>query len=311
MAEQLGYRDYLKKALTRRVRVPLLGEMPVIQLGLAAFAALGLANPGFWALGGALGGIFVFLRASSARFQKLVHGEMLLQAQMTWSERLHRAVQRLRPSSQERYRRLLGQCRLILGISETLENNSLGSFRDLRGRSLNQLLWIFLRLLTSREVIRANIRDADRPRLERDVIRLDQRLAGTDPASPLGRSLQGTLEIQRKRLENLGRARESLAVIEAEMERIEQQVELIREEAAVSGKPEDLSMRLDAVTSTMSETSRWMDEHASFFDSLTGDPGFNPVTELPNMPPALEEAPEEDAPEETDAPPPPVDKVSA
>jgi hypothetical protein len=293
MPDQLGYRDYLQRAFTRKVHIPLLGSMPVVQLGLAAFAALGIANPGFWALGGALGGIFVFLRASSARFQKLIQGEMLLQAQESWSEKLHHAVGRLRPDSQERYRKLLGQCRRILGISATLENDSLGSFRDMRGRSLNQLLWIFLRLLTSREVIQANIRDADRSRLERDVVRLEQRLAEANPASPLGRSLHGTLEIQRRRLENLGRAGESLAVIEAELERIEQQAELIREEAAVTGKPEDLSMRLDAVTSTMSETSRWMDEHASFFDSLTGDPGFNPVAELPSMPPEVEEETEE------------------
>ena len=77
---------------------------------------------------------------------------------------------------------------------------------------------------------------------------------------------------------------------------------------AMSGVPSTITARsagTDArrmVASTMNETSRWMDEHASFFDSLTGDPSLNPVAELPSMPPVLEEAEEENAPEETPLP---------
>ena len=75
-------------------------------------------------------------------------------------------------------------------------------------------------------------------------------------------------------------------MIDAELERIEQQVELIREESAVSGRPDLLSMRLDAVTESMAETSRWIDEHSDFFDSIsgqvTGEPGS--LLELPPLP---------------------------
>ena len=67
------------------------------------------------------------------------------------------------------------------------------------------------------------------------------------------------------------------------MERIEQQVELIREESAVSGSPQFLSARLDAVTSTMTETSHWMDEHADFFGSLAADEETSPAPTLPNL----------------------------
>ena len=73
-------------------------------------------------------------------------------------------------------------------------------------------------------------------------------------------------------------------MIDAELERIEQQIELIREESAVSGRPEMLSMRLDAVTSTMAETSRWMEEHTDFFDSLAGQPTLTQLPDLPELP---------------------------
>jgi hypothetical protein len=76
---------------------------------------------------------------------------------------------------------------------------------------------------------------------------------------------------------------ELAAWIDAELERIEQQVELIREESAVSGKPEALSIRLDAVTSAMAETSRWMDDQADLFVALGGT-SDSALPELPNLP---------------------------
>ena len=283
---QLGFWDYLRAAFHKQSSVPMLGLMPINKMGLAAFAVLGLANPGFWLLGAALEVAFLFGSASSARFQKLIRGEMLLRQQADWSGKVRLAVQRLKPESQQRYRRLVGQCRVVLGISETLDADSLGDFRDLRVQSLNQLLGIFLRLLSSREVIIENTRSVDRDRLQGEISRIEQRLAQATPDSALARSLKGTLEIQRRRFENLDRAKESLGVIEAEMERIEQQVELIREESAVGGKPEALSERLDTVTSAMSETSRWMEEHREFFGSLAD--ADDALSALPDVPPAAE-----------------------
>jgi len=287
--DELSYADYLKEAFHRKVDVPLLGRMPLNKMALGAFGVAGLANPGFWFLGAAFELLMLFGVGGSERFQKLVRGERLLRRQQEWAGRVTHAVDRLSPLSRERYRRLLDQCRLILGLSESLDRDSLGNFRDLRAQNLNQLLGIFLRLLGSREAITANLQSLDRTELEADIARLEERLAEAPEGSALGRSLTGTLDIQRKRLENLDRAGESLAVIDAELERIEQQVELIREESAISGRPEALSMRLDAVTNTMSETSRWMDEHAEFFSSLAGAEAGSALPDLPELPQVVEE----------------------
>ena len=83
------------------------------------------------------------------------------------------------------------------------------------------------------------------------------------------RSLKATLEIQEKRLANLDTAANNLAVVDAELERIEQQVRLVREESAVSRSPEALSARLDAVSRTLGETSRFLDQHAEIFSDAS------------------------------------------
>jgi hypothetical protein len=278
----LSFGDYVKAAFFRPLKLPLLGAMPANLMALGVLGVLGIANPGFWLLAAAGEVAYLFTLAGSQRFQKLVQGEHALLAQGEWSLKIGRAVDRLSPEGRERYRSLVAQCRRVLGVSETLDADSLIGVRDLRSQGLNQLLGIFLRLLTSKDIIVQNVRNLDGARLRKGLESIEKRVAEAAPDSALHRSLKGTADIQRRRLENLERASQSLQVIEAELDRIEQQVELVREESAVSGKPENLSLRLDAVTSTMSDTTRWMDEHAEFFDSLSG--GGETGSSLPDLP---------------------------
>lgn len=282
---KLSYWDYVRAAFKRRWPVPGLGHLPLNQLGLAAVAVLGLANPGFWLLGAAAEVGYLAWLSGNTRFQNLIRAERMERVQESWEDKIHLAVDRLDPRSRDRYRALLRQCRSILGISHDLETDSLGTMRDLRAQNLNQLLSIYLRLLTSREVLRRNLEHLDRKSLEGEIDSLERRLAGLAPDkdAALRRSLQGTLEIQKKRLENLERSESSRQVMEAELQRIENQVELLREEAAISSSPEALSSRLDAVTSTMEETTRWMDQHADLFEDVSGEGPAMPLADLPRL----------------------------
>ncbi len=281
-AGSLGYWAYVKAAFKRRVRIPGLGWVPFNYLGLLFFGVLGAAsqNPGFWFMGGALEIAYLSALAGNGRFQKLVEGEALLKEQPSGRPSIQQAVNFLTPPSAERYRRIFEQCRLILGLSPA--RGGAATLDEPRAEGLNQLLFLFVRLLSSREMLLATLSQVDKAVLEGDVERLKQKLAAAAPESALARSVQATLEIEVKRLENLARAKSNLEVIDAELERIEQQVRLIREESAVSGGPEVLSARLDAVSTTLSETSKWMDQHAELFTSLSVDDALG---EAPSPPP--------------------------
>lgn len=275
----LTYWDYVKAAFKRRARVPLLGYVPFNYLALFLCGLAGIANAGFWFLGLALEIAYLGLLSSSGRFQKLVQGEALLKGQRVNEQRVQLAASALTPPSAERYQRLVEQCRQILGLSATGPS---GVVEDMRGGSLSQLLWLFLRLLSSRELMVSTLAQVDKRALEADVSRIKERMAKAEPESALAKSLQATLDIQQKRIENLGKTKAGLDVVEAELDRIEQQVRLIREEAAVSGGPEILSSRLDAVSATLSETSKWMDQNAQFFSSLAGEEMDAPPPSLPS-----------------------------
>jgi hypothetical protein len=249
---------------------------------LVSFGLAGFFNPGFWLLG--LAGIVAFVggRSASERFQRLVAAERLAARAGTAEDRMKAAYERLEPASQSRYRALVVVCREILGLGGPSESG----FTDFRAGNLNQLLSLFLRLLASREAITDTLARVDRRQLEAGLENLKARLAAAgDPEGALARSLKATLEIQEKRLANLDTATNNLAVVDAELERIEQQVRLVREESAVSRSPEALSARLDAVSRTLGETSRFLDQHAEIFADLSvSDLETASVPPLPRAP---------------------------
>ena len=284
--EPLTYWDYLKAAFWYKPRVGFFGPLPLNQLALfmTGLAAIALRNPAPLFLGGALEIGYLAFLSSHPSFQKLIQGLRLMKKQSGWEDKIRLSLASLSPESQGRYRRLYQQCSLILGISQTLDQGGDEALRDMRSGSLNQLLWLFLRLLTSRELILGNLSQVDHGALAADIERLKERLAQAPAESALARSLQGTLEIQTKRLENLTKAKGTQEVIDAELDRIEQQVRLIREESAVSQGPEAMSSRLDAITATLGETSRWMDQNAEILGALGGEEVEAPAIALPRLP---------------------------
>ncbi len=290
--EPMSYWEYLKAAFWKPVRTRVFGAMPLTKMLLASFGLLGFFNPGFWLLGLATLVAFVGSRSASERFQKLVEAERLAARAGTAEDRMKAAYEHLEPASQARYRALVVVCREILGIGARADDAGL---TDFRAGNLNQLLSLFLRLLGSREAITDTLARVDRRQLEAGLENLKARLAAAgDPEAPLARSLKATLEIQEKRLANLDTATNNLAVVDAELERIEQQVRLVREESAVSRSPEALSARLDAVSRTLGETSKFLDQHAEIFADLSlSDLETGSVPPIPIGP---EEETEEPAP---------------
>ncbi len=299
--EPLSFWDYVKAAFWKPVRSRVLGAMPLTQMLLAAFGLAGFFNPGFWLLGLAAIVAIVGGRSSSARFQKLIDAERIAARAEGAEVKMQRAYERLQPASQSRYRALVMQCREILGLGGGFDESKV---TDFRAGNLNQMLWLFLRLLASREAIEDTLARVDRRQLEAGIESLKR--AGRGRRRPGGRAralAQGDARDPEQAARNLDTATNNLAVIDAELERIEQQVRLVREESAVSGSPEALSARLDSVSSTLSETSRWMDQHAELLTDLSST-DFDAT--IPPMPRTSVPIPDD---EPASPPPPPRPRV--
>jgi hypothetical protein len=130
---------------------------------------------------------------------------------------------------------------------------------------------MYLRLLATRQAIVRVIRDPGRPgeppplpgtqqtqRLETRLAELRQRLADPSLSDDLRRSLTSQLELLEQRLARRGEADQKLAYLDAEIARIEEQVELIREQAVLSTDPERFSQRIDEISATLGTTGQWI-----------------------------------------------------
>ena len=107
-----------------------------------------------------------------------------------------------------------------------------------------------------------------RAELVSDIQRIETKLKNESPESPVSRALKGTLDIQQARLANLDRSTESLKFSEAELDRIEKQVQLIAEEVAVSKDPSALSATLDSVVQSIQGTTKWLSDNAALFEAM-------------------------------------------
>jgi hypothetical protein len=273
MAErELGFWDYLKAAFVWKVPIRGLGHFPPNVFILPVFAVLGLLNPGFWLLGGAIEIGYLFALAGNSRFQNLVQGMRMARAKaapLKDVEKHARLIGALDPASKSRYQALSGVCSTILSTADSGGGPVRGT--ELESGGLGQLLWIFLKLLVSRQRISTILSQTSRKDIEAEIASTTERLSKESDSSPLYRSLTGTLDIQKKRLDNLMKAAESLKITEAELERIEKQVALMREETSVSSDPELVSVRLDGIVDSLQGTTKWMTEHDEIFSRLDSE----------------------------------------
>lgn len=264
----LNFFDYVKAAFNQKAHIAGMGKMPVNKMLLTAAVVLGIWNPGFWFLAVAGEALYLWLMASNKNYQKIVQATRLSERKVVWGEKQVQLLQSLDGPSRERYQRLVNNCSSILKITGGDMPDPEAMNKDLRVSGLNKLIWMFIKLLSSRLRIEAIISRTATEDLETEIEGISRKMATQPESSPLRRSLQGTLDIQKRRLDNLLRATESLEVVKAELDRIEMQVALLKEEASVSSDPELVSVRLDGVMDSLSGTSQWMSEQDQLFGSL-------------------------------------------
>ena len=251
--------------------------VPPNWIGLGVFGLLGVLNPGFWLIGLGVELGYLWVLGSNPRFQRFVDAGQQLQTSRQWQANIEKIIRQLDGADQEKYRRLEGRCRALLEQQMRLQAPASGLRAQEEG--LGRLLWVYLRLLNTRQVILRTILDSvglrgQSPALEERVAELQKRLE--EPLTEdLRKSLTGQIEILQQRLERRREAREKLAFLDAELTRIQEQVELVREQAALSTDSEILSQRIDQITTNLGGTSQWISDQQKLYgavEELTAEP---------------------------------------
>ncbi len=281
--------DYLKAAFNAR---PIGMFVPPNWLMLAAFALLGFQEPGLLVVGAGVELAYLSALATNPRFQRFVAGQQQVSSQRDVQARLQSMFQSLNDNDRRRYQRLATRCQAILEQQFGRSTDAPGY--DTQSESLGKLTWMYLRLLVTRQAIYrvvstaagtpTVVRMSDYPQtppgertedLQRRLVDLQRRLADTTLGDELRHSLQGQCDLLQQRVKRRAEAEGKLAYLDAELQRIEEQVELIREQAVLSTDPETFSHRIDEIGATLSGTADWISEQQrtlGAMDDLISEP---------------------------------------
>jgi hypothetical protein len=263
-----GFWDYVRHAFNAR---PIGMFIPPNWVGLGVFALLGTLNPGFWIIGFGLELGYLGMLANNPRFQRIVHATEQWQSRRQWQTSVDDQVRQLSQEGQRRYRTLETRCRSILEQQQRLVGGQTGL--EAQGESLNRLLWVFLRLMLTRQGIDRIVQEAaggneDISRLQERIQNLQTRLKEESIGEELRKSLAGQVEILQQRVEKRREAREKVAFLDAELIRIEEQAELVREQSVLSTDPQTVSQRIDQITATLGGTSQWISEQQKIYGAV-------------------------------------------
>jgi len=250
---------YLKSAFLVSVDVPSLGRLPVNVLGTAAFAILGFAEPAFWLVGMAVEAAVVPALAFNPRFQKYVEAQSHQLSEGNAEQRRQALVKLLETSAQQRLWGLAKKCNQVLEVyrSQQAEDYMIES----NDQALKNLEWVYLKLLVARHHL-LNPSSESEESLENKIKELDRDLRQGEETESLRQSKMATLNILKKRLATMHKKQQTLEEIESDLTRIDNQVDLILENATVQQKPQTISADIELASDLLGGSIFGDDESA-------------------------------------------------
>jgi hypothetical protein len=264
-------RSYLAAAFSAR---PLGMPIPPNWFGIAAFALLGaLINPAFWLIGAGLEGLYLWTLSKNPRFRAVVDTEG---GQQNWDSRYESLSAYLDRESQEAQLTIEQQAREIIDLL------SRRSATELQIGDVRQLAWLHLRLLAARASILQVLAVAskDRETLEEQEHRIDERLKRGNADEELQRSLEQQLTVIRSRRAAHSDAERRRELLDAELDRLRQQISLVREQALLATDEYSVRSSLDALSASLNEANRWLKDQRELFAGLDDFTDEAPPAEL-------------------------------
>lgn len=240
---------YLSAAFWARPRIWGLGRIPWNAMAVVGAAILGFGEHSIWLGGLGVETLYLFVIGTNPGFQRwvderdvaLVHGET--------EETRAQLVTSLGGAARQRFIRLEEK----VGRIERLYRDAGGDnfLFDTNRDALKKLSWAFLKLLVAQRNLVISSSQSNDAELRAQIDSLQKELARGVATETLRSSKQATLDILKARVENVRRRAETLAEVDADLARVEAQIDLALEQASLKEKPAAISANIDLVSRRM------------------------------------------------------------
>jgi len=240
-------------------------RMPVPPLWFAAILTglLGyFINPALYWAGSAALILFTGIVASNRRFQNLVEATQGESGDEAKDDERQQLLKRLDRESGERQARLEQQCQ---ELERVLAGAKAG---DEHIRGVWQLAQLHLRLLVTRNAAADVLDRSGGDALSKQIAKLNQRSAQPDNDPDLREALEDQRQVVEKRLAMQQEAKRRQQLLDAELDRIQEQIALIREQALLTTDPAGIRRSVDSLSTFLNESGRWLQEQEAIFGNM-------------------------------------------
>ncbi|MBA3915710.1 MAG: hypothetical protein H0X25_18030, partial [Acidobacteriales bacterium] len=208
----------------------------------AAFGILGFAQPAFWLLGLAVEATVVPSLAFNPRFQRIVEARSLEASPEDVDQKRKALIQLLDTGAQQRLLAMAKKCHQVLDVYRSQQAEAY--VIETNDHALKNLEWVYLKLLVAQHHLLSPTTDTEQT-LEKKIEHLQADLKDGEENESLRQSKAATLNILEKRLTTMRKKQETLEEIESDLTRMDNQVDLILENATVQGKPQTFSTEIE------------------------------------------------------------------
>jgi hypothetical protein len=241
--------------------------MPVAPnwFAIVALALLGaFVSPGFWLIGAGLEGLYLWALSNNKRFRALVDAE---NGTSGWNARYESIATHLDSKARQT------QQEIELQVDEIVDLLSRSQTTELQIGYVRQMAWLHLKLLAARSAFAEVIVAAGREReaIEEQQRRTETRLQEPGISDELRRSLEQQLTLIHSRRGAHADAERRRELVDAELERLRQQVSLVREQALLATDENSAAQSLDALSASLNEANRWLQDQRELFVGLNLD----------------------------------------
>jgi hypothetical protein len=265
--------SYVKAAFSAR---PFGMPIPPNWFFLAAFGLLGaFVDPGFWLVGLGLEGVYLWALSGNARFQAVVDSTAE-RAGSDWNSQYRALSSRLDDTARHAQAQMEEQGE---ALTEILTRS--GAFPT-QLADVRQLVWLHLKLLAARAALREviDVGSREQHQLDSQHRQLTDRLSRTDLEPELRSSLERQLEVIRSRKAAHAIASKRCEFVDAEIDRLRQQLSLVREQALLATDESSVARSVDALSASLNEANRWLKDQRELFAGLESFTDDAPPPEL-------------------------------
>ncbi|MDQ7247895.1 hypothetical protein [Dongia sedimenti] len=206
--------------------------------------------------------MFTGILASSKRFRTTVDAP-LLQAPIESEQSA--LLRRLDPWSRERHAKIEEQCQELQKVLETARAGQ----QHIAG--VWQLAGLHLKLLvarTSAVAVTENRSEKGQKSLAEQLDDVKKRLGAEGLDGDLKETLEDQQRILAERIGMRAEAARRIDVLDAELERIRDQMALMRDQALLSSDPASIGRSVDGLAAFLNESGRWLKDQEDIFGEI-------------------------------------------